>query len=461
MTCEPCDLVIVGGGPGGYAAALEGVRMGRRVTLVERGLLGGTCVNWGCIPTKLLLGATCSLPELASMTRLKLIDADSWRDLPAAFSLPRIQQRKQQVLQGVRQAMEKRLQQEGVTLIKGRARMQSGNRVAVMNGDAAQCLEFQSLILATGSAPAYFPGVKPDGKAVLSAAGLLQLEEVPQSLILVGAGAIGMELGDFFCRLGAAIDVVEALDRVVPNEDVEVGQTLGRMLKRAGWNLHLGRRVAQVATHDDHALLTFEDGATLEAEKALIAVGQKPNNQDMDLEAAEIPLHPRGWIQTDAYLRATDAICAVGDCNGRMLLAHAADHQGRYAVRLLSGQESAPYDQGPMPSCMYGGHEVMRSGPGLAALQKEGPVEVSRFMLAGNPIAQAHGAAQGFVKAYWREGRVRSVTAVGHGVSQLSSAASLIIAQGWTQEQARNFVFAHPTLDEALLGCLLAPRSAV
>lgn len=459
MTCER-TIVVVGAGPGGHAAALEAARLGCAVTLVEQGDLGGTCLNWGCIPTKLFLGATVALPELLAQTRLKLLDPASWENLPQAFSLPLLQERKRRLLQGSRQAMEKQFKEAGVRLLKGRARLLAPDKVQV-KGEEEQELTFDGLVLATGSHPAFFPGMMPDGKSVLSSYHLLELETPPESLIIVGGGAIGLEFGDFLSRFGCRIEIVEALPQVAPTEDPEVGSALARMLKRAGWKLHLGRKVSAVTSTEQGASLRFEDGEILEAEKALIAVGRKANTSGMGLDAAGVAIDGRGAVVTDNRLRATDCICAVGDCNGRIQLAHAAAHQGRFAAHVLAGEETGAYAPAAVPACIYGSHEVMRSGPSLEELQATGPVSASKAMLAANPIAQAYGATQGFVKALWQEGQVRTIMAVGHGVSSLSTSASLIVSQGWTAKQAGDFVFAHPSLDEALAACLVAPQSDV
>ncbi len=455
------ELIILGGGPGGHAAAMEAATLGLSVTMVQSGPLGGTCLNWGCIPTKLFLGATAALPELEAQARLKLVDPAGIADLHRAFSLPALQERKRRLLGGTHKALEKELSTAGVTLLRGRGRILAPGslEVAPENDATPITLAFEHLILATGSHPAFFPGLEADGEAVLDSNQLLDQEQVPQSLLLVGAGAIGLELGEFFQRLGARITLVEAMDRVAPAEDPEVGQTLGKMLKRAGWDLHLGRGVQDLRTDGGRAVLTFADGRTIQAEKALVAVGRLPNSQDLGLDAVGAVTAPRGWIVTNDDLQAAPRIYAIGDCNGRTLLAHAAANQGRYAARHAAGKEAGGYNPGPMPSCIYGSHEVMRSGASLADLQAKGPVLQSRSMLAANAIAQSHGVSQGFVKVLWQEGRVRGIVAVGHGVSHLSTAASMIVEQGWDLERAASFVFAHPTLDEALAAALLSEPS--
>lgn len=454
----PPELIVIGGGPGGHAAALEGARLGLDVTLVERAYLGGTCLNWGCIPTKLFLGATAPLAELEAQTRLKLYAPEALTAARQGFSLPLLQERKRRLLQGSRQAVEKQLKAVGVTYLQGQARLLDPHTVAVRAADGTErTIAGRAMILALGSSPAFFPGLEPDNAAVLDSNAFLDLETLPESLIIVGGGAIGLELGDFCNRLGCKVTLVEAQERLAPTEDPEVGQLLARTFKRAGVELQLGKPVQSLQTVDGRAVLTLADGTTLKAALALVAVGRAPNTAGLGLETAGIALDAKGYVRTDEQLRAADGICAIGDCNGRILLAHAAAQQGRYAARLLAGQTTGAYAPGPMPACIYGSVEVMRTGPDLEILRQAGAVQISRAQLAANAIAQAHGGIQGFVKAFWQEGRVRAMVAAGHGVSQLAAAATVFVEQGWTVEAVRDFVFAHPGLDEALGDCLLAP----
>ncbi|MDP3426355.1 MAG: FAD-dependent oxidoreductase, partial [Humidesulfovibrio sp.] len=257
--------------------------------------------------------------------------------------------------------------------------------------------------------------------------------------------------------------------RLAGAEDPEVSKTLESVFKRQGWDLRLGVKVAWVTTRGNNAVLTLDSpggGEELHADCALIAVGRKPNSADLGLEALGATLNGAGYIQTDAQLMAAPKVFAVGDVNGRMLLAHAASHQAHYVVERLLGRSASPYDSGPVPSILYGAPEVFRTG--IMAHAQDGnakalgsPVLVSRAQLIANPIAQAHAATAGFVKCIWREGKVVGITAVGAGVSRLASFATLIIQLGWTREDAEAFMFPHPTLDESLKAALLADKEAV
>ncbi len=463
------DMIILGGGPGGSRAAFDAAARGLSVALVDRDGLGGTCLNRGCIPTKLLLGATAAQPLLETQKKLKGADGH------ITFDLPALQQRKDRYVKGTRQALEKRLKAAGIAVYAGEGRVTSGRQgdgdgeLAVVSAQPdgttqENRLGWGTLIVATGSTPASFPGLAADGAAVLDSTALLDVTEAPESLIVVGGGAIGLEMADFFSRLGTRITIVEGMGRLAPTEDAEAGDTLRKVYAREGWAIHTGRKVASLATIDGQAVLRFEDGEELTASKALLAVGRRPASAGIGLEALGATLRGPGWVQTDDSLRAAPHVYAIGDVNGRTLLAHAADHQARYAVRHACADTATAYDAGVMPACIYGHLEVMRVGPTVEELKNAGfSPQVSRSTLIANPIAQAYGTTQGFIKIVWVDGRIRGVTAVGHGVSHLVTLAAVLAGGsstglGWTAHDAGNVIFAHPTLDEAMEAAMEAPQ---
>ena len=445
------DIIVIGAGPGGYAAALLASQRGKTVALVEKNALGGTCLNWGCIPTKLYLGATAHLEGLHAQTRLRLCSGTILMDMPA------LRKRKAAFVSATHKAMGSCLEKNGVTLLTGDATLLDANTLRV-TGAAEEAFTFATLIIATGSSSNWFPGLEPDHVRILDSTDLLDLDEAPESLTVIGAGAIGLEMADFWNRLGTQIHLVEAAPRIAPAEDEEIAQTLHGMLKRKKWNIVTGKRVAGIGNEGESVLTRLEDGTEIRSAKALIAVGRKPNTPGLGLENAGVSTTGAGWITTDECLRAAPNIYAIGDVNGRTLLAHAAEHQGRYAVLHALGETAAPYETGPMPGCIYGSIEVMRAGATAAELAAAGQsVRVSRANLGANPISQAHGQAQGLVKAVWVDGVLRGLTAVGHGASHLVTLAEIMVRDGWNRETAHEHIFAHPTLDEALRDALTAP----
>jgi dihydrolipoamide dehydrogenase len=297
---------------------------------------------------------------------------------------------------------------------------------------------------------------------VRSSAGLLGVNKVPESLIIVGGGAIGLELGEAFHRLGTKIMLCEAMPRILPGEDEEVSEAVAAYLKREGWQVHVGRRIAALETVEDRSVLRFEDGEKLAADSSLVAVGRKPATPGLNAEAAGLRPGARGWLETDEHLRCAEHVYAVGDINGRVLLAHAADHQARHAVAHISGGAPGPYAPPAMPCCVYGSMEVMRVGPTLRELKERGGrVELSRAPLSANAIAQSHGHSQGFARMLWKDDVLQGVCAVGHGVSHLVTASALLVAQGVKKNHASPVIFAHPTLDEVLESAMLAPRENI
>jgi dihydrolipoamide dehydrogenase len=446
------DIIVIGAGPGGYAAALLASQRGKTVALIEKEHLGGTCLNWGCIPTKLYLGATAHLEGLHAQSRLRLCSGSVQMDMQA------LRKRKNSFVAATHKAMGCCLEKHGVALVQGQASLLDKNSVRV-TGETEQTLNFKTLIIATGSSTNWFAGLEPDHARILDSTDLLDLDEAPASLAIIGAGAIGLEMADFWHRLGTAIHIIEAAPRIAPAEDEEIAQTLSGMLKRKKWNIVTGKRVAGLVNEGESVLVRLEDDTEIRVAKALVAVGRKPNTPGLGLDNAGVAMTGAGWITTDDFLRATPNIYAIGDVNGRTLLAHAAEHQGRYAVLHALGETAAPYAPGPIPGCIYGSIEVMRAGHTAAELAAQGKtVTVSRANLGANPISQAHGQAQGLVKVAWVDGMVQGVTAVGHGASHLVTLAEIMVRDRWTAHTAHEHIFAHPTLDEALRDALIAPQ---
>lgn len=452
-----CDVFVIGGGPAGYEAALGCARAGHKVIVAEAGDLGGTCLNRGCIPSKLLLGATEVVSELAAQKKQRLVTGE------VSVELPAVQKKKTRVVSGTQRAMLTKMKALDVDLQAGKARFTGPTSATVATAEGEVEITFDHAILATGSVPKFPPIMQPDGEVILGSQHALDLAEVPESVLVVGGGYIGLELGQIFMRLGSQVSVVEGLERIAAFEDHEISDELENLLSRKGMKFHTGARVANLENVDGRAKLTLESGEVLEADKALVAVGRGPNVDGLNLDAAGVKTTEQGWVAADEFLRAAPTVSAVGDVNGLLMLAHAAEIQARYVARRLvnelAGKEIKPFNSGVTPSCIYGAPEVLRAGPVAEDLVKQGhEVEVSVAPLAANPMAQAHSAAQGFVKIAWIGERIVSVTAVGHGVSTMGTLAGVMVAEGWTREKVHEIVFPHPSLDEALKMAVCAAR---
>ena len=450
------DVLIIGGGPGGTTAAKELAANGKQVAIIEDRHWGGTCLNCGCIPTKMLLGATAPLALLRAQERLRTMKGTIDIDYKA------LQSRVGRFLKGSSQALAKALTAAGITLYQGRGVFTGKGEVAVRSEAGEERLTADDIIVACGSSSASFPGLAPDGDAVLDSTGILNLPEVPESLIIVGAGAIGLELGDFFAMMGAKVTIVEAAPHIAPTEDLDIAKEMARVQSKAGRTCIEGVMAKSLITKDGQAELTLGDGRVLTASRALVAVGRTPNTAGLDAEKAGCALKRRGFVDVDDRLQAAEGVYAIGDVNGLTLLAHAADHQGAYVARRILGREQGAYVPGPVPSCIYGSTEVMRVGQTARALLAAGKtVAVSQVPLTLNPIAQAAGASGGFVKVVWDGDAIAGISAIGHGVSHLVTVAQLLMVGGYGPEKLHDVMFAHPTLDEIVPAALRAPRVLV
>lgn len=450
------DVIIIGGGPGGTAAAKELAAGGKKVALVEDRHWGGTCLNCGCIPTKMLLGATAPLGLLKAQERLRTMKGSIDIDYKA------LQTRIGRFLKGSSQSLAKSLSAAGIVLHEGRGVCTGKGQVAVRSASGEETLTADVVIMACGSSSASFPGLIPDGEAVLDSTGILNLPEVPESLIIVGAGAIGLELGDFFAMMSAKVTIVEAAPQIAPTEDADIAKEMERVQTKAGRTCIAGAMAKSLVTKDGQAELTLGDGRVLTASKALVAVGRTPNTAGLDCEKAGCTLKRRGFVDVNECLEAAEGVYAIGDVNGLTLLAHAAEHQGVYVARRILGEERGVYAPGPVPSCIYGSTEIMRVGQTAKALLAEGKsVSVSQAPLTLNPIAQAAGSSGGFVKVVWDGDAIAGIAAIGHGVSHLVTVAQLLKVGGYGPEKLHEVMIGHPTLDEIVPAAIRAPRVPV
>ncbi len=443
------DLVVLGGGPGGYKAALLAAKNKLKTAMVEKAELGGTCLNRGCVPTKLFLGSTAALSQLESQKRLRLAKGE------AAFDLIRLQARKKSIISASQKSMRAALEKHGVKILTGKGRLSGLKTVRTEKEE----LSYKYLILATGSRSAFFSGLEPDHQNILTSTDALELTNAPGSLTIVGAGPVGLEIGQIFHRLGTRITLIEALSRIAPMEDEQVSRELSKYLKRESWDIRTGVKVVEFLVKDKQVISRLDSNETVKTDKCLLALGRLPNTEGLNLENEKIQVYGPGWIKTDLNLMASDNIYAIGDVNGRSMYAHSADYQAEYVLEHILGRTDASFDDKPAPSCIYGGMEVFRTGLNQNDLISMGAsCSVSSANLAANPIIQSYGQIQGFIKVFWCNEQVAGITGAGYGLSGLVTLAQVVTDQQWTIKDAKKYIFAHPTLDESLQEALLAPR---
>jgi dihydrolipoamide dehydrogenase len=447
---EPVDLLVIGGGPGGYVAALRAAELGREVVVVERGGeeggLGGSCLHVGCIPSKALI-------ELGqARERIDRMQVAGLRASAAEIDLGAFQEWKRSIVDDLAAGIKTLFDRAGVRHIMGTARFASSDRVAVTLPDgSAQFLEFRHAMVATGSRPAALPGLEPDGDRVLTSTGALALEEVPGSLSVVGAGYIGLELGTAFAKLGASVSVVEALDRVLPSFDRQLTRPVMRRLSELGIELQLEARVAGL--DEGELILETEAGERrLSAERVVVAVGRVPNTDDLGLDAAGVAVDERGLVPVDERRLATPRIAAIGDITTGPALAHKASAEGMVAAEALCGRPSA-FEPLAVPAIAFTDPEVASAGLTEDEARAAGmSVAVGRSALAANGRAATLGERGGFARVVIdrNDDRIVGVQVVGPHASELVTEGALAVEMIASPGDLAGTIHPHPTLSESL-----------
>lgn len=445
------DLAVIGSGPGGYIAAIRAAQLGMRVALVEREpTLGGVCLNWGCIPTKALI-------KNAEMVRFLTTKAD---DFGISFSDPsfgweRAVARSRQVVKRMTRGVSGLMKKNGVDVVTGHARFQDANTLRV-EGEGARTVEAEHVIVASGSRARLLPGMASDGERVLTSRHAVVLPHVPRRMLIMGAGAVGMEFAFVLAAYGAEVTVVEMLDRVLPLEDEEAGELVQRRFEKSGIQLHLGTRVEDVRVGDEAVRLTVSrDGveATLEGDQVLVAVGRVPNTEELALDAAGVETE-RGFIKVDRELRTNVShVYAIGDVVGPPMLAHKASHEAVQAVEHIAGLPTHPIDSTFIPSCTYCQPQVASIGLTEAQAREAGhDVRVGRFPFLGIGKAVAVADHDGWVKIVSdaRYGEILGATIVGPEATELIHELVLARTAELTVDELIATVHAHPTLAEAV-----------
>jgi dihydrolipoamide dehydrogenase len=435
------DVLVIGGGPGGYTAALRAAAAGKSVTLVEQDRLGGVCLNVGCIPSKALIHVadTVALPAKASAIGV---------DLTAAVDMKRVQRWIGEVVGRLTGGVDALLGQAGVTVVNGTARFATARRVAVWReGDDFRFFEFGAAIVATGSRPVELPGLAFDGRRVLDSTAALALDHVPERLAVVGGGYIGVELGSAFAKLGARVTLVEMAAHLLPGMDAGLARVVERALGARGVDVRLATR----ALGTDGADLVVESSAgeaRVPADAVVVAVGRRPNTSDLGLEQVGATLDGHGLVVVEPNCRVARNVYAIGDITPGPALAHKATAEAEVAALAATGRPSA-FDPATIPAVVFSDPEVATVG---ATRDQVPEARVFRFPLTASGRAQVLGRPEGYVEivADPGDGSVLGVHMVGAGVAELAAEAALAVEMAATVEDLALTIAPHPTLSEAL-----------
>jgi len=449
------DLLVVGGGPGGYAAALHGTRLGRSVTLVEREAVGGTCLNVGCIPSKALI-EVADAHALGTRVRSWGLDATS------AVDMAGVRSHLTQVVAGLTDGVRGLLAGAGVTTMAGHARFTRPGRVSVEHGETMEFLDYRDAIVATGSRPIELPDVPVDGDLVVDSANLLFADELPERLVLVGGGYVGVELGCAFAKLGSEVTIVEATDRILPGFDARTSRQVERGLRDLDIGLCVGHRAIGL---DDHGLVIAgapaggadrSDPVTLPADRICVVVGRRPNSDTVAIDRAGATVADDGLVTVDRERRAAEHLYAIGDLTPGPALAHKASAEAEVAADAACGRPAA-FDPAAIPLVVFGDPQVLSVGLDRDAATDAGlDPSVARFPLAASGRARTLGRPEGTVTVVAdAEGTVVGVQAVGAHVAELAGEAALAVETAATVEDLAGTIHAHPTLGEAIMEAAL------
>jgi dihydrolipoamide dehydrogenase len=461
------DVLVIGGGPGGYVAAIRAAQHGLSVGLVEKERPGGVCLNWGCIPTKAMLRSAEVLQTVRDAAEYG-IRADN-----VGFDYAAVRKRMAEVVTGLTDGVAGLLKANGVTVIEGHARFTGpttvelcdvaatdGPRYAVAPGELVDRATARDVVIATGSKPIPLPIPGADLPGVITSDGAFGLTSVPDRVVIVGGSAVGAEWASLFSAFGSAVTVVEMRDTLVPAEDADIGTALGRSFTQRGIDVLTGSTVTSIARRD--ALRVTVDGPRpreIDADIVLFGVGRTPNTADLDLDATGVAVDERGFIGVDDQLRTNvDHVYAIGDVTGKALLAHVASHQGLTAADVLAGHDKR-IDYNVVPAATFTHPEIASVGLTEAAAKAAGHDPVTaKFPFAALGRARTFGDTEGFVKivAGRQYGEVLGVHIIGPSASDLITEGALAITLEATLDELADTIHAHPTLGEIGMEAALA-----
>lgn len=450
------DVLVIGAGPGGYVAAIRAAQLGLRTACAEsRETLGGTCLNVGCIPSKALLHAS-EIYEEAKGGHLTKFGIDFQG---VTLNLDQMHAEKAKAVKELTGGVEFLFKKNKVTWLKGKAAFQDARTVDV----AGQKVTAKNIVIATGSSVMPLPGVEVDQTTVVDSTGALALPKVPEHMVVIGGGVIGLELGSVWRRLGAKVTVVEFVDQILPGFDGEVRRETAKLFKKQGMELKLSTKVTGVTVTDGVATVTVEPAAggaseTLTADAVLVSIGRKANVDGLNLEAIGLELNKRGQIETDHSFRTkVDGVWAIGDCIPGLMLAHKAEDEGVAVAENIAGQTGI-VNEDVIPSVVYTMPEIAGVGLTEEAAKEKTEIKVGKFPFAANSRAKTNRDTDGFVKiiADAKTDRVLGVWIVSSLAGTLIAEAAIAMEFGATSEDIAYTCHAHPTHAEAIKEAAMA-----
>ncbi len=463
MTDTNFDLIVVGGGPGGYVAAIRAAQLGLKTACVEREHLGGICLNWGCIPTKALLRSA----EVGHL--MKHADAYGWSASNVTFDLAKVVERSRKVSKQLSNGVAHLLKKNKVTVFDGQARLNGAGKLKVeKDGKPVADLTAKNIILATGARARTLPGLEPDGKLVWTYKEAMVPTMMPKSLLVVGSGAIGIEFASFYRTLGAEVTVVEVMDRVLPVEDAEISAFAKKAFEKQGMKILTSATVKGLKKGADSVTATIEAGGKsqdITVDRVILAVGIVGNVENLGLEGTKVKVE-KTHVVIDGYgATGEPGVYAIGDLAGPPWLAHKAMHEGVICVEKIAGVKGVhPMDVRNIPGCTYCMPQVASVGLTEQAAKDKGyQVKVGKFPFIGNGKAIALGEPEGLIKTVFdgKTGELLGAHMIGAEVTELIQGYTIAKTMETTEAELMHTVFPHPTLSEMMHEAVLAAYGRV
>jgi dihydrolipoamide dehydrogenase len=443
---------VIGAGPGGYVAAIRLAQLGLKTAIVEREALGGVCLNWGCIPSKAYIGASKLWDKVKTAGEMG-ITAEN-----LALDLDKMRVWKDGVVKRLTDGVGGLLKMNGVAVYRGAAKFVQKDVIEIAKADGAkELVKAEQFMVATGSRPFDLPTFPVDGKRIITSTEALDLKAVPKTMLVLGGGVIGLEIGTYLAKFGAQVTVVELMDQVLPGTDPDLVDVVMRNLKKKGVKVMTGTKALGATMRADGVdvkVQTPKGEETLAVETVLVSIGRKPNSDGLGLDVAGVKVGPKGFVEVDGQMRTSNPkIFAIGDVAGGMLLAHKASKEGLVAANVMAGIKDR-YDVTAMPAATFTDPEIGTVGLSEADAKKKGyEVKTAKFPFGALGRAIAGRETDGLIKMVVdaKDDRVLGVGIVGANASDLIAEAALAIEAGLTSEDVALTVHAHPTLAESMM----------
>ncbi len=454
---EHYDIAIIGSGPGGYVAAIKAAQSGKKVVCIEKSEIGGICLNWGCIPTKALIKNSDMWREFQSVRKYGF-SIDN-----ASFDYEKIVNRSRTVAQRLSKGVEFLFKKNKITNIKGFAEFKNENTLNIFDQshNILQTISADSIIIATGARPKSIPGIKIDKTKIISSKEALVLNEVPESIIILGAGAIGIEFAYIFRSFGADVTIVEMMDQIVPNEDEEIAKELTRSFKKQKIKMLTGTKVKTINNDDDHvSVVVGKNGEqeTIKAQYVLMAIGVQPNIENINLGEIGIKTENNRIKVDENYQTNIPGIYAIGDVIGAPCLAHVASEEGILAVRHILGQETHHLNYNAVPGCTYCQPQIASVGFTQKQAEEKGiNIKVGHCHFRANGKSMATGEIDGFVKVIFNRDTKKIIGAhiIGNEATELITELTLAISNHMTYKEITSSIHAHPSLSETVMEAIM------